>query len=271
MNRTIDFRWPRKLTAADKIKVERYPEVKFLYRKCRSLKKFFKDRKKSITSSKGTPIYDEYQKVCLAYHNTKRRCEEAILREIKARYKKEQPVIDIQRQLENLSTVESKEMKAENYIFVERVRAIDALFTFTTSSLKAECQRRVAAIDALTTLCQLQEDKGFRRRKAASNTKLGEESTPTSMSESSLFSDFITIECQPTQCIFCLGTESLPAEKRLWYFSSRADLKRHFIRKHLRHYVDNQAIVCPHPLCEETLKNKMYLQNHAEVVHKTPT
>ena len=94
MSRTIDPRRPRKLTAADKVKVDRHPEIKLLYRKRRSLRKFFKDRKQSITSSKGTPIYDEYQKVCSAYRNTRRRCEEATLREVKARYK-EQPVIDI--------------------------------------------------------------------------------------------------------------------------------------------------------------------------------
>ena len=120
----------------------------------------------------GTLISVEYQKVCSAYRNTKRRCEEATLREVKARYKKEQPVIDIQRQPENLPAAGSKDMKAEAYIFVERVRAVDTLFTFTTPSPKAECRRRVAAVDALTALCQLQEGRGFRRWKPASDTKL---------------------------------------------------------------------------------------------------
>ena len=81
----------------------------------------------------------------------------------------------------------------------------------------------------------------------------------------------IPIQCKPTQCILCLGDKGLSTEKRLLSFHSHGDMKKHFNRKHLRHHPDHQPIACPHPRCEATLTGKMHLQNHAEVVHKTPT
>ncbi len=34
---------------------------------------------------------------------------------------------------------------------------------------------------------------------------------------------------------------------------------------------DGQPIACPHPRCDVSLNSTKHLQNHAEVVHKTPT
>jgi len=114
---------------------------------------------------------------------------------------------------------------------VERVRIIETLFTFATSSSKEKCIRRVQAINAVTALCSLQEGRGFRRRQnSTSDIKRKKEGTPSTLSES------LPLECQPTQCIFCLGDEGLPAEKRLWSFHSHGDLKKHFYRKHLRYH-----------------------------------
>ena len=79
-------------------------------------------------------------------------------------------MIDIQRQLKGLPVAEEKERKAEDYIFAERVRVTDTLFTFATDSPEEERQRRVAAISALTALSRLQESRGFRRRKDSCST-----------------------------------------------------------------------------------------------------
>ena len=272
MSRTIDRRRPRKLEAAQKAEVDRHPEVRLLRRKLRSLKKVFQDQKISIASTKGTPVHEEYQKAYRAHRNQKRRLEESLLKEVKARYKREQPVIDIQRQLKGLPIVAEETVNAEAYVFAERVRVIDTLFAFTTSSPEEECKRRVEAINALTALCSLQESRHFRRQKPSSaDTKLERDLTPPSVFQAPSLSDAIPIECKPTQCIFCLGCEGLPTEARLKSFRSHGDLKKHFHRKHLRHHPSGQPIACPHPRCDVDLKSKMHLQNHAELVHKTPT
>jgi len=72
------------------------------------------------------------------------------LTEVKERYKKEQPVIDFK----GLPVAEKEALQAAEYVFVERVHAVDALFTFATSSTEEECQRRVTAINALIALCK---------------------------------------------------------------------------------------------------------------------
>ena len=222
MSRTIDPRRPRRLTTAQRAEVQRHPEVKLLHRRLRSLQQIFRDRKRSIASMKGTSLHHEYQNAYRTHRKVQRRYEGAFLKEVRARYKVEQPVIDIQRQLKGLPVAEEEERKAEDYIFVERVRAIDTLFTFATDSPEEERPRRAAAISALTALCRLQESRGFRRRRP------DREGASPAILQLPTFSDSFPIECKPTQCIFCLGNEELPAVKRLWSFSSHGDLKRHF-------------------------------------------
>lgn len=143
MSRTIDRRRPRRLTAAQQAEVDRHSEVRLLRRRLQSQRKWFKDKKRSIASIKGTSVYDEYQEFYRTHRNIRRRHEKARLTEVKARYKTEQPVIDIQRQLRGLPIPEQDRMKAEQYIFVERVRVIESLFTFATSSPEEECKRRM--------------------------------------------------------------------------------------------------------------------------------
>ena len=74
-------------------------------------------------------------------------------------------MIDIQRQLKGLPIIEEKKRKAEDYIFIKRVRVINTLFTFATNSPEEERLRRAAAITTLTALYRLQESRGFRRRR----------------------------------------------------------------------------------------------------------
>jgi len=60
----------------------------------------------SIASTKGTSLYDHYRQAYQAHRNLKRRHEKALLIEVKKRYKKEQSMIDIQRQLKEFSIAE---------------------------------------------------------------------------------------------------------------------------------------------------------------------
>ncbi|KAL8809671.1 MAG: hypothetical protein Q9223_007893, partial [Gallowayella weberi] len=113
-------------------------------------------------------------------------------------------------------------LRAAGYVFAERVQAIDALFTFATSSTEEECQRRVTAINALIGLCKKQENQGFRRRRA--DIKVKEEQTSVSLPPS--LSETLPVECEATQCIFCLGNEDLSAADRLKAFAARGGLKK---------------------------------------------
>lgn len=177
-----------------------------------------------------------------------------------------------QRQLKGLPVAHEETVQVENYAFIDRVRVIQALFTFANPSLEEACRRRVEAINALTALCHLQKAQQPRRRRCnTSDVKLERDQTAPPFLNAPCLSDSLSIDCEPTQCRFCLGCESLPRETRLKPFHSRGDLKKHFYRKHLRHYPDGQPIACPHPRCHVDLVSKMHLRYHAELVHKTST
>jgi len=270
MSRTIDLRRPKQLTESQRAEVDRHPEIKLLFRTRTNLRALVRDR--GIKKVTGTALHANYENACREYRKVRRRHQKAFLTEVKSRYKREQPVIDIQRQLRGESLDEKDPtLKMQDCVLAERCQVIDSLFTFATSSPEEECRRRAKAINALKTLCNLQEGRRFRRRThSASTNKLTQETLPAALQPPSL-SDSLPVECKPTQCIFCLGSEGLPAEVRLKSFHSCGDLKKHFQRKHLRHHPKDQPIECPHPRCKVTLDHTMHLQNHAETVHKTRT
>lgn len=65
-------------------------------------------------------MYDDYQWVYYNYCNTKQQYEKALLKKVAAKYKKEQPVLDIQQQLKDLPLVEEEMVQVEEYAFMER-------------------------------------------------------------------------------------------------------------------------------------------------------
>ena len=103
--------------------------VRLLRRRLKLLLQPFRDQKQSLVSMRGTPLYNQYRQAYQAYRNLKRRLEKALLFEVKEKYEKEQPVIDIQRQLNGLSVAEQENLRVVDFVFAERVQAIDTLFT----------------------------------------------------------------------------------------------------------------------------------------------
>lgn len=57
-----------------------------------------------------------------------------------------------------------RQLEGSQAAFVEKVHAIDALFTFATLSTEEESQRRVPAMNALVALRKKHEIPGSRRR-----------------------------------------------------------------------------------------------------------
>ncbi len=89
MSRTIDPRRPRRLNLAQQAEVDRHPEVRLLRRRLKVLLQTFREQKRSIASTKGSPLFDHYRQAYQAHRNSKRRHEKALLIEVKEKYKKE--------------------------------------------------------------------------------------------------------------------------------------------------------------------------------------
>jgi hypothetical protein len=198
-----------------------------------------------------------------------------MMKEIKAKYREQQPVADIVSQLGGMSAKNERseaERGPQDRLGNERLRAFTALFTFATHDQVEECARRSEAMNAVTTLCRLPRPRVRRacRGKQVIPEPAVEESTRKG-AKTVEAAEPIPIECLPTQCIFCLGNIDLAYERRTKAFHRRDGLQKHFESAHLRHIPDGQVIDCPHPECNERLSHKQHLQNHAATVHKTTT
>ncbi|WPH04370.1 Hypothetical protein R9X50_00726000 [Acrodontium crateriforme] len=200
---------------------------------------------------------------------------ELAVAETKACFRKQQPIADIDIQLGE-TPIELEHVipqRAQALFSKERCRAIGALFTFATDDPAEQCKRRSEAISAVAALSLRQEWRVPQvcrpKEEIHRASDKGQDTESETRSKANLVK--FSFECLPTQCIFCLGQENLLLELRTKEFHSRSDLKKHFHRKHLRHYSDGLPIECPHPLCDETLSHKMHLQNHAATIHKTLT
>lgn len=296
MSRTIDTRRPCKLTRTQKAEIRQYPEVQDLRGARDDLSKRCERKAKIVQQVDAlrrqyvTP-QSTYQRICecwgqrvqayatlcegLAkankqYRNKIRRLEDVNLKEIKARFDREQPVIDIQRQLNGQSRVEIAEEAADpkpTYVLYERAQAVNALFTTTLSTLNNdddEFRRRALAIDAIAAVSRLQE--GCRRQHRPSKQPRFDAEAARTAEQRSPSLSVSQIDCLPTQCIFCLGKD-LPLEVRVKVRRDRGVLKIHFRRELSK--VAAWPLRCPHPMCSELLEHAENLQNHAQTVHLT--
>ena len=270
MSRTIDPRRPMALTAEQQAQVARHPEVKLLRRYRKGLKSKIRKRYGTITRARGSVVYNVYRDAVRDCQNTSKAVRKAMVAESRRLYQRHQPTLDIERQLND--DVEKRPQKAgaedEQPLSSHRSRALNALLTFVPSDPEEESKRRSEAIAAVAALSQRREPvmpKVCRPRSV--NTTL----SPSDDDDKVEIDLSFPLVCHPTQCIFCLGDTTLSSERRVKEFHSRGTLKRHFRNRHLRYLPDDKPIDCPHPECGITLHNKMHLQNHAEIVHKTAT
>lgn len=216
----------------------------------------------------------KYQEAYRQVQSKKKAVKKTMMKEIKAKYREQQPVADIISQLGGMSAKNERsetEQGPQDRLGDERLRAFTALFTFATHNQVEECARRTEAIDAVTALCQLERPRVRRAcRSKQVNPGPSVEESARKGAKAAKAAEPILIECLPTQCIFCLGNVNLAYERRTKAFHRRDALQKHF-RAHLSHIADGQEIDCPHPECNERLSHKDHLQNHAARVHKTIT
>ncbi|KAI9888214.1 MAG: hypothetical protein M1814_001087 [Vezdaea aestivalis] len=183
MSRSIDRRRPMYLTKIQQKEVDNRPEVKLLRRRMMNLKP--NGYKKQDSSTHQT-----YQKAYQELQSLRRRLFKSTLREERHRFNREQPVLDIQRQLNpDLSLKNEKSLVPDRYIFKERQQAVEALMTFATTSPEEEHKRRARAIQAIVKLSHLQEGPQFKSRSNAEEIEAVDKQISPSPGEKSIFDD----------------------------------------------------------------------------------
>ena len=218
--------------------------------------------------------------------NEKQRQRNRRIRENLERYRNEQPVIDLERQLAG-KLVDTKVMDTlehKGFIPPQHLMVIDAMLTMPGTTLEAEYQRRINAIKAMTAFCPVEEGRPTPRpvqscrRPVPDDDELGppvkrqrhlsENDTDFALHQAMETVRIKSENERPTVCFLCLGNPSLPFKERITKHATPGSLTRHFLRKHVNHPWPARGIECN--VCGILLfERKADLLNHAERCHGT--
>ena len=139
---------------------------------------------------------------------------------------------------------------------------IDAILTLPGTTTEKECQRRIAAINAVIAICDAEE--GAPSRPPASQKRLAPEAfdIPPSATLSERqkrspsdeiddpFHQAIASGCaktpkeRPTICFLCLGNPRRPGKERLEVYKNSGSLSRHFVSTHIKSFPKDMYCEC---------------------------
>jgi hypothetical protein len=161
------------------------------------------------------------------------------IRENLERYKNEQPVIDLERQLAG-KLVDTKVMGAlehKGFMPPQHLMMIDAILTMQGATIEAELQRRINAINAMTAFCSVEEGRPMPRpvqscrRPVPDNNELGppakqqrhvlEDNTEIALRQAKETVQVTSQDQRPTICFLCLGNSNLPLKDRIGKHATR--------------------------------------------------
>lgn len=210
----------------------------------------------------------KYQQAIRRLRGEKQRQRRLLLVDLVDRFKKEQPVIDSERQLSGKVVDEDTRdaLEQSDQLPPEHLLLIDAILTLPETSLESETRRRIMAINAITVYCGVEEGPISRRNQRGRPVKDGN-LLPIKVEEPEAISQAIRSikgDKRPTVCFLCLGHPSLPLRERVASYATPGSLSRHFLRKHVSKlqggYIDCQ-------ICNVRLEDRVQLLIHAEKFH----
>jgi hypothetical protein len=125
-------------------------------------------------------------------------------------------------------------------------------------------RQRIELIRTATELCACREVRGrakVYRNPVTTWTEEVDKSVPPSFS----------LECDPRQCLFCIGDERLDLAQRKFSYARAAKMMDHIEKDHLAQFEAEAKISCPHPTCQKVqvvLDGVSHFKAHASRVHK---
>jgi hypothetical protein len=254
-------------------------------------------RKLEIVQDQTIEAKRRYNKAVCELRNEKQRQRNRRIRENLERYRNEQPVIDLERQLAG-KLVDTKVMGALEHkgsMSSQHLMVVDTMLTVPGATLEAEYQRRIDAINAGTAFCSVEEGRPTpratqSRRLSASDDD--ESCRPAKRQRHSVIDETDTVLHQamesvrvrsaeeqrnglkrpkvtrPTKCFLCIGNSNLPLKDRLKDYATPGSLTRHFKRVHVNPPWPAKGVECN--VCgKELLQQKSDLVEHAEAAHGT--
>ncbi|CAG8976664.1 hypothetical protein HYALB_00002180, partial [Hymenoscyphus albidus] len=241
MSRSIDPRRPCKLTTKHSTSVNRLP----------CIVKLIGRAKKFAEAPLDTQSNEKHQKACRRVTNEKQRQRRKLLVQIVDRFKKEQPVIDSERQLSGKVVHEEtrEALQRSDQMTPEQLLLIDSILNLPETTLEKEHQRRITAINAVTAYCGVEEGTPSRRvqiGQPANDMTVKPENLIALSSESILRKAVLSIKTdkRPTMCFLCVGNPNLTTRERVVSYANPGSLSRHFLRKHVKKLEKGNHVEC---------------------------
>ena len=260
MSRSIDPRRPRKLTPEQSASVNDLPYILKLHRRVNDLS----------NAPVGSRKDDRLHKATKRLYNEKQRKRRLLIKDIKERYKSEQPVKDSERQLSGMVVDEdTRDALVRADMSPEQLGLIDAILTLPGMSLEQELQRRITAINAVTLYCGVEEGTPSRHVQRGPPGTVVSPPLQAAKPDVALRQAISSIKTdkRPKVCFCCIGNPHLTMRERVATYATTGSLSRHFRRKHVTKMDAGKFIDCMD--CNVRLKTKQDLLIHAETFHGT--
>ncbi|KAF2676861.1 hypothetical protein K458DRAFT_379389 [Lentithecium fluviatile CBS 122367] len=259
MSRSIDRRRPRRLTPEQSASVNEHPKVISLL-----------ERREKLKRTHGTK-HLKYQELNRKINQERQRQRHALLQSVKERWEYEQPVRDVEQQLDGVEVKNDVDVIA---LLPVQKELVDATLARPGLSIIEEMCRRNEAICAVMRYCGIEEGGGnlSRTKRSSSHitlTSKSEDLAQPNPDNEALEDAKVSVykDERPTICFLCLGNDKLPTQSRTYSFHTSGDLSKHFKRKHLQHIKEGDQLRCN--LCRVDLEDEMHLRRHAHDVHGT--
>jgi hypothetical protein len=267
MSRSIDPRRPWFLTPAQSASVNKLPCIVRLTQRATNLSEV----------EEGTKGWNKYLRARRRVESEKKRQRRLLLVDLVDRFKKEQPIIDSERQLSGGVVIDdTREELQRSEMTPEHLHLIDAILTLPETTFEKELTRRIAAINAITMYCGVEEghpsSRGPRGRATKGRPRTMTGNTPPTTR--SLLDDrlrkailSVTTDKRPLFCWACVGNPALSIRERVTEYATPGSVSRHFLRMHVRKLKEGHHMDCH--ICKVRLQHRQHVQSHGERSHGT--
>ncbi|PGH03429.1 hypothetical protein AJ80_08677 [Polytolypa hystricis UAMH7299] len=218
--------------------------------------------------------------------NEKQRQRNQQIRENLERYKNEQPVIDLERQLAG-RLVDTKVMDTfehKGFMPLEHLMFVDSMLTMPGTTIGAEYRRRINTINAGVAFCGVEEGRPWCRRAQSRSQPVPDDDDPPHPAKRQRVSAEDETEIllrqaiksvkvssrdeRPQVCFLCVGNPNCSVKDRVAKYNTPGSLTRHFLRKHVNPPWPANGVECN--VCDrEVFPAKFDLVKHAEAAHGT--
>ncbi|KAJ6100372.1 hypothetical protein N7499_000002 [Penicillium canescens] len=233
---------------------------KLLTTESRSLNELLEHKQREklrVTRDRVIEAKRKFNKAVRELRNQKQRQRNKRIRENLKRYKNEQPIIDLERQLVGklVDTRVIGALEHTGFMTLEFMIVIDTILTVPGITVK----RRINAINVVTTFCSVEEGRPTPRpTKSCRRPATDDISCPPTKRQRHLEKDnskvilYKAIESmriksranRPTICFLCVGNPKLSLKDRVVEYVTLGSLTRHFLRKHVNPPWPIEGVAC---------------------------